>query len=418
MWDRWARYVAIRQLRFGIAQSLLTIGVVSISVTLIIFIGSLIGGLQKRLIAIITGSIPNIVISQPQRLPIAAWEVPALRREGRVYIGTRSKLQQRKLKIEDWQMWIYRLQKFDPNVIAVSPVVEGDAILSSGESRKGVAVIGVIPERYNQVVEIQGKLRAGHFFGLKSDELALGYLIAQDMNLKLGDKVRLSTSEGASRTLNVAGIFETGYQLVDNSTAYVPLRTGQSLFGLGNAVTSIGIKLALIFEADNVTRLLRRQVPYEVKSWMEENQQLLTALRTQTQTSRLIMAFIVLASGFGIASILITSVTSKLQEIGILRAIGATRKQIIGLFTLQSTLMAAMGAVFGVFLGVGLSIATYRLRLATSAPGREEEVFPILLTPQLILGAMAIAIAVGFVASLYPAWRASKVSPIEVIRGA
>lgn len=415
IWDSFATSVAIRQLRYGIAQAFLTMGVVAISVTLIIFLGSLIIGLQVFLIQLITAVIPNIVISQPQRLPIAVWQVPGAGDQSTAYIGERPTLEQRERRIEDWQLWVERLPTLSDEIAAVSPQVEENAILSSGANRQGVLVIGVVPERYNLVVDIQSDIERGTFLELRTGEIAVGQPLADDLSIRLDDRVRLTTSEGGTAIYTVAGIFRTGAEPVDQGTAYLSLRDAQSLFGLGNAVTSIAVRLHEVFEADNVAARLRRQVPYQVDSWMEQNQNLLTALRSQSQSVVLIISFTVLAAGFAIASILITAVTSKLQEIGILRAIGATRRQIIGLFTLQSTLMALLGGILGAGLGIGLSVGAYRLRLAGATS--PEDVFPIALSPQLVLGAVAVALVVGFLASLYPAWRAAKVNPIEVIRG-
>lgn len=412
MWDRFAWSVAFRQLRFGLTQSFLTMGVVAISVTLVIFLGSLIGGLQQYLVQTITAVIPSISISQPERLPIAASEVAG---DDRLYIGGRRAVEQRKRTIEDWQIWINRLEDIDRLVTAVSPVVEDSAIIAVGQNQRGVGVRGVIPNLYNQVVDIESNLVQGRFLDLRTGEVAIGLTMAADLGVSLGERVRLSTGT-VSVTYTVGGIFFTGAQPVDEGAAFLTLPDAQSLFGLGNAVTGIGIRLSESFEADNVAERLRLQVPYQVDSWMEQNQNLLAALRTQTQSSIMIMAFTVLAAGFGIASILITAVTSKIQEIGILRAIGATRKQIVGLFTLESTLLAAVGSVIGAVLGIGFSLAGYWYRRAAEV-SPFEEVFPVDLSPQLVLGAMAIAVVVGFAASLYPAWKAAKVNPIEVIRG-
>ncbi len=415
IWDSFAISVAFRQLRYGIAQALLTMGVVAISVTLIIFLGSLIIGLQVFLIQLITGVIPNIVISQPERRPIPLWQSEGAREPGTLYTGEVPILEQRQAKIEDWQLWVERLPTLDDQISAVSPQVEDNAILSSGANRKGMLVIGVIPERYNRVVDVQKDIGQGTFLALRTNDIAIGEPAAEDLNVGIGDRVRLTTSAGATLTYTVAGIFMTGAEPVDEGTAYVLLGDAQSLFGLGNAVTSIAIRLRDVFEANNVAARLRLQVPYQVDSWMEQNQNLLTALNSQSQSVILIISFTVIAAGFAIASILITAVTSKLQEIGILRAIGATRRQIIGLFTLQSTLMALLGGILGAGLGIAFSIGAYRIRLAGAA--RPEDVFPIALSPALVLGAIAVALVVGFLASLYPAWRAAKVNPIEVIRG-
>lgn len=417
MWDSFSWSVAVRHLKYGIAQTLLTIGVVSISVTLIIFLASLIRGLQIRLIDTVTGSVPQIVISQAQRVPVTPWQLQEPSTEGPLYKGRIPTLEQQKRKIEDWQMWVGRLQNFDRNITAVSPVASGQGILARGQNRASVLVVGVIPERQNKVVDIQSNLLKGRFLGLRPREVAIGYTIADDLGLILGDKVRITSADGVSDSFTVRGIFKTGYPAVDSSTAYVPLGDAQSLFKLQRAVTSIGIKLRNVFAADNIARRMRLQVPYDVDSWMEENQALLSALRNQTQTTTLILLFTTIAASLGIASILITSVTSKLREIGILKAIGATQKQILGIFTLESTLMAALGGLLGVGIGIGLSIGSYRLRVAMAPLDRKADVFPIDLNPVLILGAFAAAILVGFIASLYPARRAAKVNAIEVIRG-
>jgi lipoprotein-releasing system permease protein len=148
---------------------------------------------------------------------------------------------------------------------------------------------------------------------------------------------------------------------------------------------------------------------------MEENQSLLAALRAQTQSSRLILIFTTLAAGFGIASILITAVVSKLREIGILKAMGATSRQIVEIFSLESTVLATIGGLIGAAFGSWLSLFVYGLRLA-AAPGGERDVFPVVITTELVVGSILLAIGVGFFASLYPSLKAARVDPIEVIR--
>ena len=214
----------------------------------------------------------------------------------------------------------------------------------------------------------------------------------------------------------MAGIFDTGFNAVDSQTVFMPLRDAQSLFSLGTAVTSLGLKLDRIFEAEALARSLALQVPYETKSWMRDNQTLLTGLRAQSQSSNLILFFTTVASGFGIASILIMSVMNRQREIGILKAMGATRRQIIRVFTLEGTLLASFGACLGAIMGSVICHLLFQLRTTASATGRQIEVFPMDLRWNTVLTAMAIAVLVGFFASLYPAWRAARTNPVEVIR--
>ncbi len=416
MIDRFSLSVALRHLLYYKGQTLLTMGVVAVSVTLIIFLGALIGGLQKRLISSVTGAIPHVVIRQPEREPVAAWEVAAAA-DGTLYLGERVKLQQQKRKIEDWQTWEQRLPSLSDNIRAVSPVVEGQAFVNRNEKRKAVTVVGMFPEKHNNVVDIQSKLVQGRFFGLNGGEAVVGFKLADEFALKLGDKIRVVSAEGNVGNYTIAGIFDTGFNAVDSATVFVPLRDAQSLFGVGTAVTTIGLKLTRIFEAKDLAQQIALQVPYETRSWMEDNQQLLSGLRAQSQSSNLILVFTTIAAGFGIASIMITSVVTRLREIGILKAIGATNRQILQIFAIEGTLLAFFGAIAGAIQGIVLSLALYSIRTQVSETGRTAEVFPFDLTPDLVIRAIVIAVLVGLAASWYPAWRAARVNAIEVIRG-
>jgi lipoprotein-releasing system permease protein len=326
------------------------------------------------------------------------------------------KLQQRQLKIEDWSAWVPRLRSFDPGITGVSPMVDRQAFLIRAAKRKAVRVNGVVPEHFNAIVSIQSRLVAGRFFGLNAGEVVLGRKLADEFAIRLGDKVRLLSEEGNAESYTLAGIFESEFTSMDEGTLFIPLRDAQALFALGGAVTSIGLKLEQVYDANAIADRLALVVPYEVESWMRKYENILDALRTQDQSMALILGFSTVAAGFGIAAILITSVMSRLREIGILKAVGATRRQVLSLFAFEGVLVAAIGALIGEAAGVLLSLAAVRWWQAgvvarTGAPFQAE------FRVELMLGAMALALVVGFLASLYPAWRAARVNPVEVIRG-
>lgn len=410
----------MRHLRYGIGQTLLCMGVVAISVTLIVFLGALIGGLQKKILATMTGAIPHVVVSQPERQPLATWDLIATddaSPSAPLYVGSRIKLEQRRRKIEDWAEWLPRLETFDREVLAVSPAVEGPGFIERGARRAAVSIKGVSPERHNRIVDIQGYLVEGRFFGLNSGEAAIGYTLAQDFGLKLGDRIRLTSDIGNNESYLIAGVFDSGFRALDKDSIFLVLEDAQSLFGLGRAVTTIGMRLDHVLEADAIAARLALQVPYQVDSWMQDNQSQLAGLRAQNQSSNMIIAFTTAAAGFGIASILITAVVGKLREIGILKAMGATQSQIIRVFTLEGVILAFFGGLAGAAQGVGLSLFLLQFRQSAGSSGRETEIFPMDLTPQLVVTGVGMAVVVGFLASLYPAWRAARVNPIDVIRG-
>ena len=204
---------------------------------------------------------------------------------------------------------------------------------------------------------------------------------------------------------------------MDKQTVFLPIRDAQSLFQLGNAVTSISIKLKDVFEANNLADRLKYRIPYEVNSWMRDNSRLLSAMESQGQTTLLILIMTTIAAGFAIASILIMAVVSKLKELGILKAMGATRKQIIAIFTIQGTLLSALGAILGSIGGIALTRFLFTIQ-SRDESGRLNRMFSIELEYSVVLLAIGIAIFIGWIAALYPAWKASRIDPIEVIRGA
>jgi lipoprotein-releasing system permease protein len=415
--DYFARSVALRHLRSNVRQNLLTIGVVAVSITLVVYLSALIGALQRQLIANVTGQIPHIVVKQPEREPIATWDVPGRGEREPLYVGEAVRLQQRRQKIEDWAAWVPRLERFDARVVGVAATVEGQGFLHRAAKRKAVRLTGMVPDRYNAILDLRGAVVAGRFLGLNAGEVVLGRKLADEFGVRLGDKIRLVSEEGGAGAYTIAGIFDTGFTQIDEGSVFIPLKDAQALLALGTAVTAIHLKLSEVFAADQIADRMALQVPYEVESWMRKNENLLDALRTQFQSMSLILSFTVVAAGFGIAAILITAVMSRLREIGILKAIGATRRQILSVFALEGMMVAFLGSLVGVAGGAAVANLVERW-WQTSIRARLGSAWEVEIRLELVLGAIALAVVLGFLAALYPAWRASRVDPVEVIRGA
>lgn len=417
--NRFAWSMALRSLRHNIGQTLLTMGIVMISVTLIIGLSTMMEGMQSRITTTITESMPHITILPEERIPQAAWQIPALQKKGEptLYIGKSFRMSNQIRKLENWNTWEQRFASFDPLVRAVVPVVSEQAILFRGALPTAVSITGVVPEEYDKVIQIQDKLIGGKFFGLNTGQIVIGIGVADDLSVQIGDKVRLVNANSESVTFTVAGIFATGARMRDRSSAYIPLRDAQSLFGLSTAISAFYIKIGEIYQAKRLAVRLRQRVPFEVRSWMEDNENFLTAMQSQNVTTNIILLLTTIAAGLGIASILIMSVVSKMRELGILKAMGATRAQIIGVFTLQGVIISFLGACMGTAVGMGLAnyLTSFKRR---DTLGRLVSVFSVEVKPSVILTAFLIAMVVGLLAALYPAWRASRVNPIEVIRGA
>ena len=411
------RSVAFRHLRYSVGQSLLTIGVVGISVLLIIYLRTIIGGTQQRITQNTTGAIPHITVEPPERTPVGAWQLSNLGLDANtLYVGEVVNLPKAREVIEDWRLWLPSLDAVDPGVATVSPVVTGQAFMNRGSRRQSVRVTGVLPERHNGIVEIEKNLDAGRFIGMVSGDVVLGQKLARDFGLKLRDKVRLVGPEGLTLNFSVAGIYTTGFGQVDDGQVFVTLRDGQSLLELGGAISSFGIKLTDLYDAENVAQRIAPALPFKVQSWVVQNPNLFRTLDAQSQTRDLILIMTTIASGFGIGSILVMVVTSKYREIGILKAMGATPGEIQSIFVLEGLLLAFVGCLVGVPLGVLLLKGLAAIR-SVGPDGRVDAPFLIEIDPMLLLGASLVAMATGVVASYFPARKAGQVDPMQVIRG-
>lgn len=419
MWpDRLSWSIAWRSLFTARRLTLLTLVVVSVSVVLVIFLTALIDGLEVDLVEDTTGAIPHITIEPRERAPLALWDREEAREDGAIrYLGQVTSVPTEQKKIADWRRWVARAEGFDESILAVSPTADGRGFALRGERRESVRIYGVEPRRFDRVVPIEQNLVAGRFYRLRPGEVTIGWSLAEELGVGLGDRLQVVGPEGRGVSKRVAGIVETGYGAIDRTTVIMRLGDAQAIFGLGSAVTSIGLEVRDVFGAPEVAEQLALQVPYKVTAWTENNQRLLQALEGQQRSSDLIVFFTAVAAAFAIASILIVLVTNKLPEIGILKAMGATRRQIRTIFALQGTLLAGFGGLMGTGLGVLLVQGLSELRRAPTASGRREPIFPFELSAELIVGTIAMAGLLGFLAAVIPARRASRVDPIEVIRG-
>lgn len=423
--DRLSWSVAWRSLLRSRRLTVLTLVVLSVSVVLVVFLTALIDGLERDLVEETTGAIPHLTVEPAERRPIALWErVGTGGNDGAggvgqppLYVGERTTLSSQKMTIARWRQWVKRAESFSPDIEGVSPSAEGRGFALRGETREAVRIYGVVPRRFDRIVPIQQNLVEGRFFRLGPGEVTIGLELAEELGVEVGDRVQIRSAEGNGRSVRVVGTFATGFGGVDQATVLMPLGDGQALFGLGSRVNSIGVEVRDVFEADRLARQLGREIPYRVKSWIEDNARLLRALEGQQRSSDLIVFFTALAASFAIASILIVLVTNKLPEIGILKAMGATRPQVRTVFALQGTILATAGAILGSGLGSGVVWLLSGLKGAPTASGRREPLFPFELSVELIVGTIVVAALLGFLASLVPALRAASVDPIEVIRG-
>lgn len=398
LWIEWT--IAISFLREGRAQSIMITVGVAVGVAVIVFVTALMQGLQSNIIQRTLGTQAHIRLLSPD--DVNQIIAPAA---GTLQLLQEDKRPQRLRSINNWQQITATLDQL-PLLTAVSPVVSGPAFAQRGDALESVALVGIDVERYQKIIPlkeylISGQLRVG------ADEVLIGSQLAEDLGVQVGSKLRLDTGQQNSAVVNIAGIFELGVRELDARYVYLDLKQAQSLLSLPGGVTVIDLTVADIFEAENVAAQVGRLTSLQAESWIKTNAQLMNAISAQSLSTSMIIVFVAISVAFGIASVLSVSVVQRTREIGILRATGATRQQILRIFLFQGAMFGLLGSVLG-------SVASYALVWVFNAFG--PGLFYIPVSINLIMLALLLAIVTGVLAAAIPARRAAVLDPVEAIR--
>ena len=392
--------IAVKFMRQGRTQTALIMVGISVGVSVIVFITALILGLQSNIIARTLGTQSHIRVQPPDEKNIITPN-----RAGSVALVTEDKRAQRLRSILNWQDVRDTLDTL-PEIKAVSPVVSGPAFARKGEVFKSISILGIDPPRYEKIIPISTDIISGKF-KVGAGDAVIGKILADDLGLRAGNKLRIESGDGRAAVVTIAGIFEIGVRDLDARFVYVDLKQAQSLLGLYGGINLIDLTVQDLFAADATAARISRLTGLKAESWMETNAQLVNALASQSLSTSIITFFVALSVAFGIASVLAISVTQRTREIGILRAMGIRRSQMLQVFLLQGGLLGLIGSAVGASFGYGLVMA-----FNVFGP----KLFYIELPTYLIGSATAIATVVGILAALAPAWRASRLDPVQAIR--
>jgi lipoprotein-releasing system permease protein len=404
-WFEWT--LATRLLREGRAQTLLIITGIAVGVAVIVFLTALIGGLQAQIIERTLGTQSHIRLREPDEVARPLRELA----DGTV-IASIDQRAQRLRALDQWQGIEQALADF-PEITAISPLATGPALARRGSASRSVVLLGIEPERYVRIVPVPDSLVEGHW-RISGTDVAIGRQLASELGARVGDRIRLDAGEGRSEVFTIAGIFELGVRDIDQRFVYLALRPAQALLDLPGGVTSIDLRVRDFFTAEDVARRIAARLDVTAESWMTLNRNILDALAAQGMSSNLIRVFVALSAAFGIASVLAVSVVQRGREIGILRAMGTQRGQVLRIFLLQGAIVGLIGAAFGSLMAGGLILAWDAMGLARSGRGA----FNLVVSPQLFFAATGLATVVGMLAAVAPARRAARLDPVEAIRNA
>ena len=395
---------ASRFLREGRMQTISTLLGIGIGVGVIIFMSAALAGQMANITRRVLSAQAHIVLVPAQEIarPLRAPDVAQAALVQKPFQRVRS--------IDQWQRIAKEVAAM-PAVVAVSPMASGSVLAMRGEATRSVTIQGVDPAQYFRIVPLPEKIVAGAP-RLGAEDIIVGVDLATDLGVRVGDKLRVAAASGQGPTLTVAGIVDLGSKGANQRMTYCALHTAQALLGLIGGVSSIDITVRDIYAAELVARRITALTGVEADSWIRTNSQLYLAINAQRIANTTIRFFVGLAIAFGIAAVLIVSVVQKSKEIGILRAMGASRGQILRVFLLEGAVLGLLGSLIGSALGAtAIVLWGILLKNPDGTP-----LFPLDLDPMLFLASAVLATLSGLVAAYLPALRGARLDPVVAIR--
>ncbi|MCX7299070.1 MAG: ABC transporter permease [Rhodobacterales bacterium] len=399
---RYALKIATRYLTASKAQTLLLVLGVAVGVFIFIFMSALIGGLAEFLLARIAGDLSHVTIEAKVLDPAVL--VPA--GPGLVLTVT-ERPREKTANLANAASLVPIIESL-PGVIAVSPQINGSGFLTKGAQVAQVAINGIEPGLESSILNLQGYIVEGSA-DLAVGRIILGRGLTDDLSLRLGQTVRLQSTEGIEALLTLTGILETGSDATDKRTAYVSIGTARTMFEMPQGVTRIEIKLGDIYAADAAAVRISAATGLTATSWTTQAAQLMDALKAQSQTGILLKTFAMITIIIGVASALLLSTYRRRPEIGIMRAMGAERGFVVFVFVLQGGLIGLLGGLSGALIGY-LALLPFPTREHFQSGS-----LPLDITQGSYGAAILLTLAGAILASIVPARAAARVDPVTAI---
>ncbi|HEX5354509.1 MAG TPA: lipoprotein-releasing ABC transporter permease subunit [Rhodanobacteraceae bacterium] len=337
----------------------------------------------------------------------------------------------------DWQQALAVAER-DPHVKGAAPYVEREAFLRGNAASQGAIIRGILPEQEPRVTDIGSKMIAGKLSALTSGSwgIVLGKELALQLGVNVGDRVIVYAPLFSAnpvtgvvprlRRFTVTGIFEAGMQEYDSGLAIVNMHDAAKLYRLSGP-SGIRLKLDDLFAANRVAATLASKLgaAYRVQGWMQQHANFFKAIAMEKMVMFIILSLIVAVAAFNLVSSLVMLVTDKQSDIAILRTLGATPRSIMGVFMIQGLLIGVMGIAIGVVCGVALAINVPAIvdgiQNLTGYQFLPESVYyinnvPSKLSWPSVAWITGMAFVFSLLATIYPAWRASRTQPAEALR--
>ncbi|QAA33332.1 ABC transporter permease [Clostridium manihotivorum] len=380
--------IAARFLKSTKGQTALIALGIAVGVSVQIFIGSLIQGLQKSLVNKTIGSSSQITVSSTSSDRL----------------------------IGNYQDIVDKVKNSDERIKNVSMVSDGPALIKNDSKTYSVLLRGMNINDSDKIYNLKSSIYEGKEPESKFETL-MGKDLKEELNLKLNDKVDIITNSGKIQSLTVTGFYDLKVATINKSWLVTDFDTVKELFATGDKITGIEMQVTDVFKADEIASKVSTNInsnAVKVDNWKAQNASLLSGLNGQSASSYMIQVFVMISVVLGIASVLMVTVVQKSKQIGILKAMGIKDRQSSLIFLFEGFLLGIMGTVIGVALGLGLSFS-----FSTFVKNPDGSPLIELYINYKFIGLSAfVALLASTIAALIPARGSSKLNPIEVIRNA
>ncbi len=339
--------------------------------------------------------------------------------------------------LHDWPATIKKAKQ-NSEVVAAAPYIRKEVMLSSGRRVSGSLIRGIQPEMESKVSLVESKMISGSLTDLKAGEygLVVGRELANTLGVYEGDRITVITPQASItavgvmprlRRFRIVGVFEVGMHQFDAAMAYMHIEDAAKLFSYKDKVNGVRLKLTDLFEAPRITREIEKDFgeDYWVKDWSKQHKNFFRALQTEKTVMFIILLLMVSVAALNIVSTLMMTVTDKESDIAILRALGMRPSSIMVIFIIQGAFIGLFGTMIGVGAGVPVALNVFEivswLEHLFSTDFLPSDVYYIsditadVKVSEVLTYALS-AFSVTILATIYPAWRASRTLPAEALR--